>query len=150
MAKNRSIPQRSRRKDDSRRHYQQFLESAQVSGTYTSTTTGSDMLGTKQTGSTEYTPDDKGLSTQPYKGILPNGSRFKHYAKEIAAVFAIIGAIATVVTLYNALTNKIDNVKAELTDYKKDSGENFRKLERDIKDDLRHITERIDKYISKK
>jgi hypothetical protein len=141
MTRKKSIPPRIKTSDTRRREYQKSLEASPVTRTGDSySATGKDFMSIPSSDGTIYTPEEGEHSPAPYKQIMP-AKKFKwsEHVQNIAAVIGIIIFIGVIVKAYDSLTNQIDNIKSDLTTYKQD-----------MKEDIRHLTERMDKYVSKK
>ncbi len=141
MTRKKTIPPRTKSRDIQRREYQKSLEASPVTRTGDSySATGQDFMSLPSSDSTIYTPEGGEHSAGVYKAIMPAKKfKFSEHVQFLEAFFAIIIFIALVVSAYNSLTNKIDNLKSDLTNYRQD-----------MKEEVRHLTERMDKYISKK
>lgn len=140
MSKRKSIPQRTRSREAQRREYQKFLEATPISKTSHSSSTGKEFAALRTSDSTAYIPAEGEYSTAPYKDVLPSKkSKVFEYIKHVAEIIALLVFFGGIVSYYNYLINKIDNVMSDLADFKRDS-----------KEEIRHLTDRMDKYISRK
>lgn len=147
-----TIPQRTRTKDLQRANYYKTLGTRPISGTTQNFPSDAELHEQATLGGTEYIPEEDTAKTElEFKEKTTEKKSFlKEHIEIIGGVIIVIIFIAGIVTAYNNLTNKTDNLKTELTDYKKENGDAIRKIEKDLKEDMGRITERIDKYVSKK
>lgn len=167
MHRKKVIPQRVQPKDDKRRLYQRSLAEKPVSRTdrsFASRTDAEEKLtvgGTIQEAeekhlaeSTAYIPAEEDVGAElHYEDTRERAGRseqLKLYLEIAGGIIGVVIFIAIAVSAYNNLTNKVDNVKDDLRDYKSTNNNTVQKMEKDLKDDMRYLSERMDKYISKK
>jgi len=126
--------------------YYKRLGTRPVSGT----TTDIEIPETYTEGGTDYMPKkDKSLDISKTKEKSSLRKFFKEHLG-VTGVISLVIFIVGIVTAYNNVLNKIENISAGLSEYKKDTSENIDKLKKEFKDDIRYLTDRMDKYISKK
>ena len=154
--KSKNIPQRTRKPDAQRADYFKTLGRRPVSETTQTLSTETEQNELSSMGGTAYTipKEDTAKAAPEYQKIQPKEFGLWSFVKEhngvVAGIIVIIIFIATIVTAYNNFTNKIDNANRDLDNYKSSNDEHVKKLEKDLKDEMRYIIDRIDKYISKK
>lgn len=151
------MPARSRRKEvskaEKRETYYKALAGQPVSGTTSGLSSEATQEETTFTGGTGYIPQEEEAPAKPlYEDIKSKPVKYeiKEHVGLISSIIGILIFLGMIVTAYNSLTNKVDNIKTDLSDYKKDNSENIKQMDKTVKDDLRYINDRIDKYISKK
>jgi len=105
---------------------------------------------TPSIGSTNYTaPADHAL---PREGVKPLEEKEAHgkLLKKIGAVLTILVILGGIIYKYADFNARISLTDKELSEFKKETQENINKLRDDFKNDIQHITDRIDRFVEKK